>query len=131
MLRVLKKTLAWLVLLLAASSTLVMTPANAKDMTAPAADFPIILAARMPKEARDTLDLIHKGGPFPYAKDGVVFSNRERILPPQPRGFYHEYTVKTPGVRSRGALRIVCGGNSRPVCYFSGDHYQSFKKIKE
>ena len=129
--RVLKKTCAWLFLLLAASSALVTTPADAKDMEAAAADFPIIQAASMPKEARDTLNLIHKGGPFPYAKDGVVFSNRERILPPQPRGFYHEYTVKTPGVRSRGALRIVCGGNNQAVCYFSDDHYQTFKKIKE
>lgn len=132
MLRILKRTLAWFALLLTVSSALVVTPGGAKDMTAaPPADFPIILAAGMPKEARDTLNLIHQGGPFPYAKDGVVFSNRERILPQQQRGFYREYTVKTPGVRNRGALRIVCGGISRSVCYFSDDHYLTFKKIKE
>ena len=128
--RILKESFFWPVVMLAVLVVMTIAPSAAKDRPI-AADFPIVLAAELPKEARDTLNLIHKGGPFPYAKDGVVFSNRERILPPQPRGFYHEYTVKTPGVRSRGALRIVCGGNSRPVCYFSDDHYQSFKKIKE
>ena len=128
--RILKESFFWSVVMLAVLVVMTIAPSAAKDRPI-AADFPIVLAAELPKEARDTLNLIHKGGPFPYAKDGVVFSNRERILPPQPRGFYHEYTVKTPGVRSRGALRIVCGGNSQSVCYFSDDHYQSFKKIKE
>ena len=100
-------------------------------------DFPIILVADLPKEGRDTLSLIRKGGPFPYSKDGTVFSNRERILPKQPRGYYHEYTVKTPRSRDRGARRIICGMSGKPqaqtreACYYTDDHYASFKKIKE
>ena len=76
--------------------------------------------------------LIYQGGPFRHDKDGVVFGNRERILPAHPRGHYREYTVRTPGERSRGARRIVCGG-SKPVapeaCYYTDDHYASFRKI--
>ena len=76
--------------------------------------------------------LIYQGGPFRHDKDGVVFGNRERILPAHPRGYYREYTVRTPGERSRGARRIVCGG-PRPVapdaCYYTDDHYASFRKI--
>ena len=90
-----------------------------------------IAAAELPKEGRDTLALIRKGGPYPYAKDGSIFSNRERILPRQTRGFYHEYTVKTPGARDRGARRIICGGERRLTCYYTGDHYGSFRIIKE
>lgn len=88
-----------------------------------------IALADLPPEARDTLRLIKQGGPFPYARDGVVFGNFEKRLPRQPRGYYHEYTVKTPGARNRGARRIVCG--PLPECYYSGDHYQSFKRIRE
>ena len=83
----------------------------------------------LPIEAQETLRLIKQNGPFPYARDGVVFSNHERQLPPHPRGYYHEYTVKTPGARNRGARRIVCG--VVPECYYSDDHYQSFRRIKE
>ena len=76
--------------------------------------------------------LIYKGGPFKHDKDGVVFGNRERILPAYSRGYYREYTVRTPNERSRGARRIVCGG-SKPVapdaCYYTDDHYASFRKI--
>jgi ribonuclease T1 len=64
----------------------------------------------LPPEARHTHRLILKGGPFPYDKDGTVFGNRERLLPRKARGYYREYTVKTPGARNRGAKRIVCGG---------------------
>lgn len=88
-----------------------------------------ILVAELPPEARDTLQLIKSNGPFPYPRDGVVFGNYERILPQQPRGHYHEYTVKTPGVRHRGARRIVCG--IVPECYYSADHYRSFSRIQE
>ena len=89
----------------------------------------IIAVAELPAEARDTLRAIKQGGPFAYDRDGVVFKNYERILPKQPRGYYREYTVKSPGVRHRGARRIVCG---LPVeCYYSADHYQSFKRIRE
>lgn len=88
-----------------------------------------IAVSALPAEARTTLQLIKRGGPFPYPRDGVVFGNFEKRLPQQPRSYYHEYTVKTPGVRNRGARRIVCGA---PVeCYYSGDHYQTFQRIKE
>jgi len=75
---------------------------------------------------------IHVGGPFRYAKDGFAFGNRERILPAAPGGYYREYTVPTPGARDRGARRIVCGGREpiAPVaCFYTGDHYASFKRI--
>ena len=84
----------------------------------------------LPKEAQTTARLIRTGGPFPHAKDGVVFGNRERILPKQQRGFYREYTVITPGARNRGARRIVCGGAvavNPEACYYSDDHYASFR----
>ena len=95
-------------------------------------DFPLVLEADLPKEARTTLALIEKGGPFPYSKDGVIFSNRERAFPKQPRGYYHEYTVKTPGAKNRGARRIVCG-TPKPFafeCYYTDDHYATFRRIK-
>ncbi len=88
--------------------------------------------ATLPAEARETQNLILKGGPFPYRKDGTTFFNRERRLPLEPRGFYREYTVKTPGSPDRGARRIVCGGEppSKPeVCYYTADHYSSFRRI--
>lgn len=84
---------------------------------------------QLPVEARDTLQLIKQGGPFPYPRDGIVFSNREHRLPAQPRGYYREYTVKTPGVQHRGARRIVCG--IVPECYYTSDHYRTFKRIRE
>ena len=93
------------------------------------ASNPSIRVAELPPEARTTLQLINRGGPFPYPRDGVVFGNYERALPLQPRGYYHEYTVKTPGAHNRGALRIVCG--ILPECYFSDDHYRTFKRIVE
>ncbi len=86
----------------------------------------------LPPEARTTHRLILSGGPFPYEKDGTVFGNRERLLPSKARGHYREYTVKTPGSRDRGARRIVCGGKppTQPEnCYYTGDHYASFKRI--
>jgi ribonuclease T1 len=91
-----------------------------------------IAAQDLPVEARTTLDRIRAGGPFPYERDDVVFGNRERLLPPAPRGYYHEYTVPTPGVKSRGARRIVCGGRAATLaeCYYSDDHYQSFRRIQ-
>ena len=85
--------------------------------------------AELPPQARTTLQLIKQGGPFPYSRDGVVFGNREKLLPKKQRGYYHEYTVKTPGARNRGARRIVCG---QPTdCYYTADHYQTFKLIRE
>jgi ribonuclease T1 len=89
----------------------------------------LVSVAGLPSEARYTLRLIKQHGPFLFPRDGVVFSNYEHRLPQQPRGYYHEYTVKTPGGRNRGARRIVCG--PLPECYYSGDHYQTFQRIKE
>jgi ribonuclease T1 len=91
-----------------------------------------ISLAELPKEAQATKRAIRAGGPHPYRKDGSVFGNRERILPAQPRGYYREYTVKTPGARNRGARRIVCGGQEvqRPdACFYTDDHYASFRLI--
>ena len=85
--------------------------------------------AELPPEARKTVALIRAGGPFPYARDGIVFGNREGILPRQRRGYYHEYTVPTPGARNRGARRIIAG--DRGELYYSDDHYQSFRRIRE
>ena len=81
----------------------------------------------LPPEARITLDLIRRGGPFPYWRDGAVFSNRERRLPPRPRGWYREYTVPTPGSRDRGARRIVTRGSDE--FYWTADHYTTFRRI--
>jgi ribonuclease T1 len=83
----------------------------------------------LPREARETLALIRSGGPFPYARDGAVFANREGRLPPAPRGTYREYTVRTPGSRDRGARRIV--HSSRGEFYYTADHYRSFRRILE
>lgn len=88
-----------------------------------------VAVADLPVEALDTLRLVRQGGPFPYPRDGVVFGNYEHQLPPQPRGYYHEYTVKTPGAHGRGPRRIVCG--VVPECYYTGDHYRTFRRIEE
>jgi ribonuclease T1 len=86
-------------------------------------------AASLPPEARETLRLIDAGGPFPYKRDGVVFANHEHRLPEKPRGYWHEYTVPTPGARNRGARRIIAGdGGER---YYTGDHYRSFRRIRQ
>ena len=88
-----------------------------------------IAVAELPTEARETFRLIQQGGPFPYARDGVTFGNYEHTLPQKQRGYYHEYTVRTPGANNRGARRIVCG--IVPECYYSEDHYRSFHRIAE
>ena len=91
-----------------------------------------VSASALPTEAQATLERIRAGGPFPYSRDGVVFNNRERLLPPERRGYYREYTVPTPHARNRGARRIVCGGavSTLSECYYSDDHYRSFRKIQ-
>lgn len=91
-----------------------------------------ISAQDLPGEAKTTLALIRADGPFPFPRDGVVFANREHRLPEKYRGYYHEFTVKTPGVRNRGARRIICGGDLSTVddCYYTDDHYQSFRRIR-
>ena len=92
-----------------------------------------VRVAELPRQGQQTYELIRMGGPFPYGKDGMVFGNRERLLPIERRGYYREYTVQTPGSRDRGARRIVCGGPSRAphACYYTADHYASFRKIVE
>ena len=92
-----------------------------------------ITVAQLPVQGRETYVLIHEGGPFPHDKDGVVFGNYERLLPAHKRGYYREYTVRTPGARNRGARRIVCGGRPRTpdACYYTSDHYASFREIVE
>jgi len=84
----------------------------------------------LPPEAVTTLEQIERGGPFPYDRDGSVFQNRERRLPDQPRGYYREYTVATPGARDRGARRIVAGGQPPEVYYYTDDHYRSFRRVE-
>ena len=94
--------------------------------------LPVIALQALPKEGQETYFNIRKGGPFHYEKDGVVFGNRERILPRMDRGYYHEYTVRTPGSRDRGARRIVCGGHelrNPQACFYTADHYTSFSVI--
>ena len=91
-----------------------------------------VALSQLPAEAQATQRLIQAAGPFAHGKDGSVFGNREHALPARPRGFYREYTVRTPGARDRGARRIVCGGNppTRPqTCYYTGDHYTTFRQI--
>lgn len=95
-----------------------------------ARDVRDIPAAQLPAEARETLRLIDAGGPFPYRRDGISFQNREGRLPGQPKGYYREYTVPTPGRTDRGARRIVAGGNPPIHFYFTADHYKSFRQIK-
>ncbi|WP_293660746.1 ribonuclease [Rhodoferax sp. OV413] len=103
----------------------------AKEGRSDAAQVSVPLAS-LPPQAQVTYKLVLQGGPFPYGKDGVVFGNRERLLPLQARGYYREYTVKTPGVPHRGARRIVCGGltvTAPHACFYTADHYASFRKI--
>ena len=120
--------------------TVALTIASAAVNTAYAKGVPdtsnavneTVSLVNLPKEAQSTARLIRAGGPFPHDKDGVVFGNRERILPKQQRGFYREYTVITPGARNRGARRIVCGGAvavNPDACYYSDDHYASFRRL--
>lgn len=93
----------------------------------------VIHVAELPPQGRTTYELIRQGGPFPNGKDGAVFGNRERLLPRAKRGFYREYTVPTPGSSDRGARRIVCGGPMKApyACYYTADHYASFRMIVE
>ncbi|MFB7559670.1 ribonuclease domain-containing protein [Streptomyces brevispora] len=87
-----------------------------------------ICYSALPSQAHDTLDLIDSGGPFPYDQDGVVFQNREGVLPGQSTGYYHEYTVITPGAPTRGARRIVTGEKSQED-YYTSDHYVTFDLV--
>jgi len=118
------------VLLTGCSSTDTTTSAAASSAASTPSwvgDMPTVTEARLPAEARVTLALIARGGPFPYARDGVVFGNFERELPHHRKGYYHEYTVKTSGERDRGARRIVTGQGGE--IYYTDDHYNSFRAV--
>lgn len=91
--------------------------------------LPEVAASELPAQARETIALIRRGGPFPYQRDGAVFGNFEERLPVKARGYYREYTVRTPGAKDRGARRIVAGKGGE--LYYSDDHYDSFRRIKE
>jgi ribonuclease T1 len=124
-------------LLLAALAALLVacSPGGAREQ--PRGIVGDVAVTELPREARETLGLIGRGGPFPYRKDGSVFANREGHLPKQPRGYYTEYTVRTPFERDRGARRIVAGrGRSGDPAtsgeyYYTDDHYNSFRRIRE
>ena len=110
----------------------VSAPPTAPDAAATndaSRDAPASLSAFLPSEAHDTLALIARGGPFPHRQDGEVFGNYEHLLPAEPRGYYHEYTVETPGAHDRGARRIITGGNPPAVYYYTDDHYRSFREF--
>jgi guanyl-specific ribonuclease Sa len=83
----------------------------------------------LPPEAHDTLALIARGGPYPHRQDGTVFNNFERRLPSRPRGYYREFTVRTPGLSHRGPRRIVTGGQPPAEYWYTDDHYESFRRI--
>jgi guanyl-specific ribonuclease Sa len=97
------------------------------ELTHAIAQLSTIRVAQLPAEAKKTLNLIDRGGPFPYPQDGTIFSNAERRLPKKPRGYYREYTVPTPGASNRGARRFVVGQNRE--IYYTNDHYRSFLKV--
>ncbi|MFI1288774.1 ribonuclease domain-containing protein [Streptomyces sp. NPDC020792] len=99
------------------------------DLSAPswAHGMATISQSRLPAEARQTLALVDKGGPYPYRQDNTVFGNFEGRLPKEPRGYYHEYTVRTPGSRDRGARRIVAGRGGE--FYYTDDHYNTFRAV--
>jgi ribonuclease T1 len=105
-------------------------PVHARSSHATTAEISV---ADLPGEGREVLERIHAGGPFRYSRDGVVFGNREHRLPAQSRGYYREYTVTTPGSHNRGARRIICGGaKAAPAaCWYTDDHYESFRRIVE
>jgi ribonuclease T1 len=99
----------------------------AAGTSTPVSGLPTVTVDKLPQQARDTLALIDKGGPYPYDRDGIVFGNNERLLPQKARGYYREYTVPTPGSRDRGARRLVVGEDGD--IYYSDDHYESFQQV--
>ncbi|WP_428288671.1 ribonuclease domain-containing protein [Hydrogenophaga sp.] len=106
--------------------------ARSPEAAAPALAATPMSVSGLPVQGQEVMGLIRQGGPFRYEKDGTVFGNRERLLPGQKRGYYREYTVPTPGLSHRGARRIVCGG-FKPrwpeACYYTEDHYASFRLV--
>jgi ribonuclease T1 len=98
-----------------------------RDGDADPAEIPAVALATLPAEAAHTVELIRAGGPFPYDRDGIVFENREGFLPAESSGYYHEFTVPTPGADDRGARRIIEGSGGE--LYWTADHYQTFERI--
>lgn len=115
-----------------ASPTAVSRTQGPVPTTKSKSGLPVCQLSSLPPEATTTVDLIHRGGPFPYSRDGIVFGNFERRLPNQQRGYYHEYTVPTPGAKTRGTRRVITGGEpptNPPEFYYTGDHYETFCQI--
>lgn len=125
MIVLLRRVCVALLLLLASAAGHALTPG-------------VVEVAQLPREARAVLAAIRAGGPFAYAKDGSTFGNYEGVLPRQKRGYYREFTVDTPGSRNRGARRVVCGAEARDwsrnapaACWYTDDHYATFRRIQE
>ncbi|MEV2209987.1 ribonuclease domain-containing protein [Streptomyces sp. NPDC050997] len=110
------------------SAVLIGGTVSATSANATATAVGSICYGDLPSQAYDTLELIEQGGPYPYSQDGSVFQNREGVLPSQSSGYYHEYTVKTPGSSTRGARRIVTG-NKTQEDYYTADHYVTFDLV--
>jgi ribonuclease T1 len=118
--------------ILVAAGTIAVQARAPSSSVLPGAAVASVAYTSLPPQGQEVMELIRQGGPFRYEKDGTVFGNRERLLPSQKRGFYREYTVRTPGVSHRGARRIVCGGQqprTPDACYYTQDHYSSFRLI--
>jgi ribonuclease T1 len=113
------------------STTSAPAPPSGRPTPRPSSSdgLPVVRLADLPPQARQTVALIEAGGPFPYAKDGTTFNNFEGVLPSRPRGYYREYTVKTPGERDRGARRIVTGDRDREL-FYTADHYETFARVQ-
>lgn len=122
--------LACLALLFCATG---LSHARTRGEAAGQATIPGVALASLPPQAQQTMRLIRGGGPYPYRQDGAVFGNYERLLPSRPRGYYREFTVRTPSSRDRGASRIIAGGSPAPFreYFYTDDHYASFKHIDE
>lgn len=117
---------------LATSLSTMLVQARTPSSVLPGSAVASVAYNGLPPQGQEVMEQIRQGGPFRYEKDGTVFGNRERLLPGQRRGYYREYTVPTPGLRHRGAKRIVCGGQqprSPDACYYTEDHYSSFRLI--
>lgn len=119
----------WRLWLAAALGAVMLALAGAAPARGTAPQVPEMPAADLPPQARETIALIRKGGPYPYPRDGAFFGNFEKRLPQRERGYYREYTVRTPGAANRGARRIVAGKGGE--LYYTDDHYQSFKRVLE
>lgn len=119
---------AWLLALLLAAVAAPGSPPAQGQRASPAAPASVAIE-NLPREARETIELIRKGGPFAHKRDGMVFSNREGRLPSRKRGYYREYTVRTPGERTRGARRIVAGAEGE--LYYTDDHYTTFRRVRD